>query len=305
MAYAVEKNEPVSQAIPRIVKERVDLALEQLLDVKDSPAERIHNARKRFKESRAAVRLIRFSLGDQFTIENTWFRDAGRRLAALRDADAVLESAALLADHAAGYHERRLVRRLRRRLGHRQRLAKRTDLTTQIDDAARELPIAKARVDLWPQLPADFSAIAAGFRQTYRDGRKAFHAAENSPSPESFHEWRKRVKDHWYQVQILRDIAPAFTKPYRARIETLSDALGDRHDLDVLRQTIIDLGDFGNRFELERMHAMIDRRAARLSETAMEVGAEIYAEPPKVVLNLFESHWLIWSGERPLVRSIG
>jgi CHAD domain-containing protein len=295
MAYALERNEPISAAIPRIVTERIDLAIEQLLDEKETPGERIHNARKRFKESRAALRLIRFSLGDHFEIENAWFRDAGRRLAALRDADAVLESAGLLADYAEGYHERRLVRRLRRRLGALQRRARRTDLVRLIEETARELPGARARVGLWPQLPDDFSAIGPGFRRTYRDGRSAFREAEKSPSPQSFHEWRKRVKDHWYQLQILRDIAPVFTKPYRAEIETLSDALGDRHDLDVLRQTVVELADFGNRFELERMHAMIDRRTSELSETAVEIGARIYADTPKVVLNRFESHWVIWS----------
>ncbi len=295
MAYALEKGEPISRGMPRIVTERIDLALEQLLDEKETPEERIHNARKRFKEARAAVRIIRFSLGGQFKTENAWFRDAGRRLAALRDADAVIEAAGKLAEHTDGYHDRRLIRRLRRRLRHRQRRTKKSDFVKQIEETSRELPVAKARVSLWPAIPDDFSAVGTGFRRTYRDGRRAARESVASPSPESFHEWRKRVKDHWYQVQILREIWPEFTKPYRAQIEALSDALGDRHDLDVLRQTVVDLGDFGTDFELGVMHALIDRRISQLSEKAVEAGARIYTEPPRIIHDRFASQWAIWS----------
>ncbi|MGZ8867320.1 MAG: CHAD domain-containing protein [Thermoanaerobaculia bacterium] len=302
MAYALDRNEPISAAMPRIVTERVDLALEQLLDERETPAERIHNARKRFKESRAAVRLIRFALGDVYRVENAWFRDAGRRLAALRDMDAVLEATDELAVYADGYHDRRLIRRLRRRLAYRQRRVKKADLEQSIEATARELPVAKARVTLWPVIPDGFSAAGPGFRRTFGDGRRAFREAVETPSPESFHEWRKRVKDHWYHVQILRNVWPEFTGPYLKEIESLSDDLGDRHDLDVLRHTVVGLGDFGNDFELSVMHSLIDRRASRLSERAVASGARIYAETPGALHDQFERQSAIWStgdDERP------
>lgn len=294
MAYAVADGETISQAMPRIVTERIDLALEQLLDHRKPAGERVHNARKRFKESRAAIRLIRFALGDVYRVENAWFRNAGRRLAALRDADAVLEAIDELAEHAGGYHDRRLIRRLRRRLAHRQRRVKKADLEQRIEATVRELPVAKARITLWPAIADDFSAVGAGLRRTFRDGRRAFREAVAAPSPESFHEWRKRVKDHWYHIQILRDVWPEFTGPYLERIESLSDDLGDRHDLDVLRHTVIDLGDFGNDFELSVMHALIDRRASKLSERAVADGTRIYAETPGSLHDHFERQWEIW-----------
>ena len=295
MSYAIEKGEAISAAMPRIVSERIDLALEQLLDAAEPPEERVHNARKRFKESRAAIRLIRFSLGEPFEIENAWFRDAGRRLAALRDADASLEAVDLLAADADGYHERRLIRRLRRRLQSRRLRARNEDLDRHIEETAQHLPEAKLRIGLWPKLPDDFSAIGEGFRRTFRDGRRAAQEAFASRTPESFHEWRKRVKDHWYHVQILRDIYPEFTKPHRDQMEALSDALGHRHDLDVLRQTVVETSHFGNTFELGVMHAMIDRRSEDLSETAMAIGSRIYAEKPGAIRDRFETYWKLWN----------
>ena len=295
MAYAIEKGEPISQAMPRIVIERVDTALEQILDGNERIEERIHNARKRFKEARAAVRMIRSALGDHFASENAWFRDAGRDLASLRDADAVLEAADGLVDYASGFHDRRVLRRLRRRLLHAQRRAKKEELEARVANTAQQLPIARARISLWPALPDDFAVIGEGFRRTFRDGRRACRHAIASPSPEAFHDWRKRVKDHWYHIQILRNVWPEFTRPYRDQMEELSDALGDRHDLDVLRQTIVDGGEFGTDFDLRIAHELIDRRVVELSDRARVIGERIYTEPASAIYNRFEAYWTIWA----------
>ncbi len=297
MAYAIEKGEPISVAMPRIVAERIDTALSQLLDEREPPDERIHNARKRFKESRAAVRLIRFVLGDQFEVENAWFRDAGRDLASIRDTDAVVEAADELEKYVDGFHERRVMRSLRRRLRAAQKRARSMELGTRIEATAAQLPIAKARISLWPPLPDDFAAIGRGLQRTFRDGRRAGTHAMEEPTPEAFHDWRKRVKDHWYHVQILRDIWPAFTKPYRDQMEQLSDALGDRHDLDVLRDVAV--AHFRSEFDRRVMNELIDRRSNELTATAIEVGQRIYAEPPVAIYNRFEAYWTLFTSSSP------
>ncbi len=296
MAYAIEHGERLSAAIPRIVIERIDTAREQLLDEKETPAERIHNARKRFKESRAVVRLIRFALGNQFAVENAWFRDAGRDLATLRDADAVLEALAKLEQTAAGFHERRVLRRLRRRLAHARRRTAAADLAGRMANTAAQLTVARARVTVWPALGDEFSTIGGGLRRTYRDGARAFQHAIIERTPESFHEFRKRVKDHWYHAQLLRHIWPEFMRSYRGQLEQLSDALGDRHDLDVLRQIVVERGNFGTPFDLRVLHGVIDERVAELSGRAAAIAERIYAEAPDAMHNRFESYWTVWTG---------
>src|SRR5687768_17143099 len=92
MAYAFERDESLATAIPRLMNEQIARAREQLTDQSAPPEKRVHDARKRFKETRALLRMIREPLGAQFAVENAWFRDAGRELAAVRDADAVLEA---------------------------------------------------------------------------------------------------------------------------------------------------------------------------------------------------------------------
>jgi CHAD domain-containing protein len=294
MAYAIEQGERLSDAIPRIVIERIDTARQQLLDEGEDPAERVHNARKRFKESRAVVRLVRFALHEQYSVENAWFRDAGRDLASLRDADAVLEALDKLRDIADGFHQRRVLRRLRRRLAHSQRRSRMTDLVSRIENAASQLPVAKARVTVWPVLSDDFATIGDGLRRTYRDGARAVHHAMMERTPQAFHDLRKRVKDHWYHSQLLRNVWPPVMKSYRDELEQLSQALGDRHDLDVLRQVAVDQIGFGTDFDLRVLHGLIDVRVAELSERAATIGQRIYSEAPDALHNRFESYWTVW-----------
>jgi len=297
MAYAIERGESISKALPRIITERVETAHEQLLDQSKPLEERIHDARKRFKETRAALRLIRFSLGRQFAIENAWFRDAGRDLAARRDADAVIESIEKLGEFADGFHDRRVLRIVRRRLERARRRTDRVELDARITNTAKQLPVAKARVSLWSTLDDRFETIGDGLRRTFRDGRRAFHDTRTQPSPETFHEWRKRVKDHWYHSQILRHIWPEVMKPYREQMERLSDALGDRHDLDMLQQIAVENGDFQSDFDLQVLHALIDRRSVELTATATTLGERIYAERPRDVYLKFEGYWTAWTAD--------
>ncbi len=293
MPYAIEQSERISQAIPRIVTELLDIAQAQLLDEKEPSAERIHNARKRFKESRAVVRLVRFSL-DCFETENAWFRDAGRDLAALRDADALVEAVDSLALIAEGYHERRVLRRLRRRLLNAQRRATADDLGGRIESTVQQLAIARARVSAWPVSNDDFETIGEGLRRTYRDGRRALKTALGKPGPEAFHDFRKRVKDHWYHAQLLRHVWPEFMKSYRDQMEELSDLLGDRHDLDVLGESIVAGNRFGTAFEIEVLNKVIDERVADLSTRAMEIARRIYAESPDAIHDRLKRYWEVW-----------
>ena len=48
----------------------------------------------------------------------------------------------------------------------------------------------------------------------------------------AFHEWRKRVKDLGYQIQILRDLWPPVLEELRKDLKKLGDLLGEEHDFD-------------------------------------------------------------------------
>ena len=79
--YAFRADEAPAPTLRRLLAERIDRALGALRDETLASETRVHEVRKRMKESRALLRLFRRVLGDVFSEENRRFRDAGRLLA--------------------------------------------------------------------------------------------------------------------------------------------------------------------------------------------------------------------------------
>jgi len=274
VAYSFERDETITAAIPRLMSEQIARAREQLTDESAPPEERVHDARKRFKETRALLRMLREPLGARFAIENAWFRDAGRELAAVRDADAVLEALKKLD------LPRDVRTKVRRAL---QKNRTHPPLDGLIASTLDQLVVAQARVGLWPPMLHSFNTIAAGLQKVYRDGRRAMKDAR---SPEGLHEWRKLVKTHWYHLQLLRNVWPPLMKAYTGVLDELSHALGDHHDLHVLAASV-------EPAPPELLEA-IAKRQRELEAQAHALGAHIYAERPRAFLARMRNWWSAW-----------
>ena len=221
-AYRLRRDEPLADGIRRAARGRVQSALGQLRGrTKSSPGEAVHEARKDMKKLRALLRLARAELGeDLFRIENAAARDTARLLAGARDAAVMLETL----DGLPGRYPA-----LRRALEEREAGA----------EAATEAAIAslremRKRVSLWPLERDGFGPVERGLRRVYRQGRRAMRRAEAKPSDENLHEWRKREKDLWYQLRLLRDAWPSPMRAAAAEADALSELLGEDHDLAVL-----------------------------------------------------------------------
>lgn len=293
MAYAIEREESVPAAIARIMGEQIVRARDQLTDSHAPIEKRVHDARKRFKETRAVIRLVRDPLGSQFAVEDAWYRDAGRNLAGARDAQAVIEAFDKLAERVS------IRAAVRRRVG--QMLEARRDAIPESELAARvtnvvdQLVVAQARIVLWPPLADSFDTVAGGLLRTYRGGRRALRDAARRATPHLLHEWRKFVKTHWYHAQLLRDVWPSMMKAYAAVLEDLSHALGDHHDLFELRQLIVrSPTKVGRPVTVIRLLDAIEHRQSELQHEAFEIGRRVYAESPAEWLARFRKVWSAW-----------
>lgn len=102
MAYRLRVARPVTSEIKRVVREQIDRSIGELTDEKLDRHEAVHQARKRMKKVRGALRLVRGAVGKVYRRENAWFRDAARRLSDIRDAEAVIEAFDKLTAHSAG-----------------------------------------------------------------------------------------------------------------------------------------------------------------------------------------------------------
>lgn len=293
MAYAFERDETASAAVVRVMNEQVARARTQLTDEKLPLGKRVHEARKRFKETRALLRLVREPLGDNFATESAWCRDAGRDLAGARDAEAVLESLEKLAEHVRIAPA--TLKKARRALEARRDAIDTTELQARVANVVTQLDAAVTRIATWPELGDSFDAIEDGLRRTYAGGRKAMRAALRVHLPHELHDWRKRVKEHWYHSQLLRAVWPPMMKAYAGVLEDLSHALGDHHDLFVLRGIVAaSPKDFGSQAAVVKLVDAIDERQRQLEQEASDIGRRVYAESPDAFLARMRNHWSAW-----------
>ncbi len=281
-AYRLNEDEPLPDGIRRIARGRIDHAIDELRGKTDStPEEAVHEARKDMKKLRALLRLARGELGeDTFSRENACFRDAARELAGARDSDVMLETlGALELSPGVGFELRKAIEADRRRNGAGDRAG-------AARDALAILKEARNRVGDWPLEHDSFEAVAGGLGRTYRRGRRALKAAGAEPSVEALHEWRKRVKELWYDHTLLCALWPPVMAAAGDEAHELSELLGDDHDLAVLASWVSENGEAG-----PELFEAVDRRRDELQQEAFALGARVYAEKPRAFVRRLGRLW--------------
>ena len=120
-------------------------------------------------------------------------------------------------------------------------------------------------------------------------------AVRSDPSSDRVHEWRKRTKDLWYQLRILRDAWPGLIEATADELHELSDLLGDHHDLEVLVEDVRARDDLlADREVVAALLGCAAERQEVLLDSATERGERLYAERPKAFARRFEAYWLAW-----------
>jgi len=273
MAYEFLSGEPVPDAVRRIYREQLDRIGVHLA------AGEVHEARKRMKETRALLRLVRGALGDELDVENGWLRDAAHSLTAARDAEAMIETLEKLRKGTEDRQLRQDVGRAKRSIRARTR---RIGTSSMVAEGL--LAAAQARLPLQSSIPDRFSTIGTGLERTYRSGRRAFDRASDSHSPSDLHTLRRRVKDQWYQLRLLQASAPEVLEPLADVIKRLSDLLGEHHDLTILRDSL-------PRDRYARLLDHAQSRREELEKKALALVPFVFAEKPKGWRDRLKAYW--------------
>lgn len=297
--YRFKDSEAVPEEIRRVLEEQIDLAVAEIDDPGLDAHATVHQVRRRCKKMRAVLRLARGPLdkGGTYARENAFFRDLAADLSDLRDAEVLIEthdaltadikSPALLIECAA----------VRGRLTARRRALAEPDtgVTGRLQAARAMLIEGRSRLPEWAWRVRDFQALAPGLKRTYGRGRRAMRAAYRTLSDEDFHDWRKRVKYHWYACRLLRRIWPAELDARRREAGRLGELLGGEHDLTVYRATLeSESGWVASEVHLRDLLAAVDQRRAHLRRQARIPGARLYAEKPGRLAARFAAYWRAW-----------
>jgi CHAD domain-containing protein len=283
VAYRFKSGEPVPEGIKRIVREEIEAAVRHLSGQGSGGRdEAIHEARKSVKKIRGALRLVRPELGEIYRLENTHFRDIARQLSQFRDAGAIIETFDALRRKYRGELDGRTLASMRRRLMARKAQAeKRANIGEVLAAMAATLRESAARVKAWPLSRDGFPAIAPGLEATFRRGQKGMARARKHARAENFHEWRKRVKEHWYHVRLLEDLWTPGMRVYEKSLKDLETCLGEDHNLVVLSKQP----------EIGELVRLIRKYHQELRDNAFAVGERIYEEKPSRFTNRIARLW--------------
>jgi CHAD domain-containing protein len=295
--YRLRRSEPPAAGIRRVAEGRAMDALEQIRgQTQEDREDAIHETRKDLKKLRSVLRLVRDELGDDaYRRENTRFRDVGRTLSGARDAQVKLETAKSLRERFGDRLDESSLRRYEAALeADRGRQAEEVSGGEAVDRAAAEIEAGHAAIAEWPLDADDWSLVEPGLDRSYRRGRARFADVRAAPSDEAVHEWRKRVKDLWYQLRILRNSWKPVMAETGDQAHELADLLGDHHDLAVLRDDALARRELWADGELESFAEAIAERQDELIRDALVRGERLYAEKPKAFKRRMRAYWEAW-----------
>jgi CHAD domain-containing protein len=302
-AYRIKRDEKAAEAVRRIIAGRLDDALEQLNErLDDDVGEAVHEARKDLKKARAVLRMVRHRMDDDiYQRQNVRLRDAGQALAGTREVEAKVGTIEAL-EERFGDELPAVTPALKRDLESARDglVAARADADSEVRAAARgaseAIAATRMSIDSWSFSKPGWKLVGPGIERSYLRGRNRFRDVRRDPTSENIHEWRKRIKDLWYDLRLLRDSWPDVMSKMGDEAHELADLLGDHHDLTVLaadlrsRDSVAADGDD----EVTPLLNAIEGRQEELLEAAVPIGERLYAESPKAFGKRMHAYWRAW-----------
>jgi CHAD domain-containing protein len=298
MSFEIDSRGDLRKQVRKAAAGQLDKALKALRPRSSSASSRdasVHNSRKRLKETRALLRLVRKGLGEKkFIRENTTLRDAARPLSEVRDATALLEALQSLQERYAGTVNKNTFKSARKAL-RRRRLSIRERILVKDKALTRSATVVKKvrnRAGEWDLQHGSWQVLQSGLHRAYKQGHRAMIDASKDSTDENLHEWRKRAKDLRYQLELLEPLWPEVMEATAEQAETLTDLLGDDHDLAVLRGLLDnELKETVTNEANETLKGLIDSRRADLQHSAMSLSEKLFAESPGQFVERIRTYW--------------
>jgi CHAD domain-containing protein len=102
--------------------------------------------------------------------------------------------------------------------------------------AIPDLKKLQRRLAVLPLDDLTWKTVCRSIAQSYRCGRDSLARALKKPNAKCMHEWRKEVKQLWYQLRLLTPLNRVVLEKIAADAKALGQLLGCDHDYAFLMQ---------------------------------------------------------------------
>jgi CHAD domain-containing protein len=289
MVFQLDPALAPAREIARVADEVLAEARRIMGDLAGDVAKRIHIARTASKKVRALIRIPSGWPQAAVKREDERLRRAARRLSRFRDAEALRNACRALAPVRSS--DRAALAVLRREVLHHREavLADAARVEAALLRAARDYGRVQSALKRWPGGDGGPDSVVPAFQRSYRRARRRLRSLDGKATGAAYHRWRKAVKRFGYHCRLLRDVGPAFARPYSAAVDQLGDRLGSEHDLALLSE-------FVRRHADPRMLGLIDRRRRKFRREAARLGRSVFAEKPKAYARRLRERWRVAVG---------
>jgi CHAD domain-containing protein len=299
MSYRFKSKESPSRGLKRIFHEEIGAALKLCGHPVEQRGETVHETRKHLKKLRAALRLAVDEAGkNRYTREDHSLRDIARLVSDLRDAHVRLQTLSALHKQPDNDAFPKLQELLS---------IERESFSAAFDgwqkQALPRLAAAETRLERWPLDDLTWKEVCAAVAKSYRRGRDSLARVLDDPKAENFHAWRKRVKELWYHLRLLRPLNRVVLEKIGDDAGALGELLGLDHDLAFLLARFDgEETDPGLQDEHAQLEKLVRKRSRKLQRDATELGRRFYAEPPKAFakrISIFIKDWKAKRKKKP------
>jgi CHAD domain-containing protein len=303
MAFQIDPEAPVGTGLLKVIRGEIRTLIRTVgRGARGSQRQRVRRARTGCKRIRAALKLFRCSAREFYETYNTYFRDAGRQLSEIRDAEVLLPAFDQLVEHQCTPAQRDGFAPLRLFLvARRRRIAGNPKAVERaLSDFIRHMRVALVRLSSYKPAGEDFEVISGGLRLAFARGRRAYRAACRSDRDLDFHQWRKASKVVRYHHRLLRRIWPPDMKALKGSLDDLSGLLGEDQDLSMVSVCLAEGRKVGLNPGRVKAAMRLIAQVHRESRAAAKIkGALLFDPKPGTWLRRIELQWRISCDGKP------
>jgi CHAD domain-containing protein len=291
---SLHADEPLRAGLLRVADSLIQKAVDRIRRPTSDRGEDVHLVRVTIKRLRAMLRLIRPVISKTaFDRDNIRLRTAARRLSVARDADVTRQTLAMLPSPKG--HEGDVMAVALVGFGSDGKSEADSSISKTMSQVELDLEQTRRNLHRVRISGSEWKPIEPGLREVYRQCRRRMERALGQGDDEAFHKWRIRVKNLYYQLQMLQPVWPARLNKMVTGLGQLQDKIGADHDLAVLKRSLHRSPDtFGGTESVEQVLHSLDDKRRKLRRVTKPLGRAIFDQTSRSFVRQLGKHWNNW-----------
>lgn len=279
-------HEKLSAGLERILRQLIEYNIHLIQNDSIAIESRIHSFRKIIKIIRAIIKASRYATGKKYYYyTNFLFRDLNRTISELRDKQVYIDTYYNICNMGKLGRFNNLERKL---FYQKARLYRKRNLQAKIRFLSNGLVQSLKVIENFGH-KNDEIRYKKGLTKMYLQGKKAFYLAMDNPSTENKHEWRKKIKYLWHQLQIFNYLEHEQTEATIKTLEAISDTLGFEHDMKELENFLLTKYRLSYQGKYQQFLSSLNELSQQNFTKAKKLGNLFYSSAPSDLSILLEA----------------